>query len=46
MYQYVYELSPHKISHYKSKCLVICRHQIDSHGKFRMVEMLFYTLQK
>ena len=46
MCQYVYELSPHRIAHYKSKCLIICRYQIDSHGKFRKTEMLFYTLHK
>ena len=46
MSQYVYELSLHRIAHYKSKCLIICRHQIDSHGKFRMTEMLFYTSHK
>jgi len=46
MCQYVYEVSPHRIAHYKSKCLIICRYQIDSHGKFRMTDMLFYTLRK
>jgi hypothetical protein len=46
MCKYVYELSPYRITHYKLKRLIICRHQIDGHRKFRATEMLFYTLQK
>lgn len=42
----LYELYPHTTAHYKLKYLIICRHQIDGHGKFRMTEVLCYTLQK